>query len=248
MEAARSRLRVNRYLFGVRDVGSSYLRIARLAPTGGKGLVGALVVLNLVMGLLPILFVLGTSVMIGRVPAAVAGGVGSGEWRALVISFVLAASAFLLEQLLCPIKVSLGELLARRIDGLIYHRLIHASLLSDGIGPLEDQGLLDELSQAVTTLEQSVRTPGLAYFVPRGVYVLGVRDPGNARASGLRAGDVILSVDGESVPTVEALQEVYRRLSRLDRGKRTALLRIQRGAYLEFIVLDFNRDYKQLGE
>ena len=146
----------------MRDVGSSYLRIARLAPTGGRGLVGALVVLNLIMGLLPIFFVLGTSVMIGRVPAAVAGGVGSGEWRALVISFVLAASAFLLEQLLCPIKVSLGELLARRIDGLIYHRLIHASLLSDGIGPLEDQGLLDELSQAVTTLEQSVRTPGLA--------------------------------------------------------------------------------------
>jgi len=111
---------------------------------------------------LPVLFILGASIMIGRVPAAVAGGVGSAEWGALVVSFVLAASAFLVEQLLAPIKVSLGELLARRIDGQIYRRLIHASLLSDGIGPLEDQGLLDELSQAVTTLEQSVRTPGLA--------------------------------------------------------------------------------------
>jgi ATP-binding cassette subfamily B protein len=111
---------------------------------------------------MPVLFILGTSVMIGRVPAAVAGGVGSAEWGALVVSFVLAASAFLVEQLLAPIRVSLGELLARRIDGQIYRRLIHASLLSDGIGPLEDQGLLDELSQAVTTLEQSVRTPGLA--------------------------------------------------------------------------------------
>jgi serine protease Do len=113
---------------------------------------------------------------------------------------------------------------------------------------LSSEGLELEMWNCSVQEISKFRTPGLAYFVPRGVYVLGVRDPGNARASGLRAGDVILSVDGESVPTVEALQEVYRRLSRLDRGKRTALLRIQRGAYLEFIVLDFNRDYKQLGE
>jgi ATP-binding cassette subfamily B protein len=162
VKAAHTRLHVNRHLLGARDVGAAYVRIARLASAGGRGLVATLVILNLVMGVLPVLFILGTSIMIGRVPAAVAGGVGSAEWGALVVSFVLAASAFLVEQLLAPIKVSLGELLARRIDGQIYRRLIHASLLSDGIGPLEDQGLLDELSQAVTTLEQSVRTPGLA--------------------------------------------------------------------------------------
>jgi ATP-binding cassette subfamily B protein len=162
VKAASHRLLVNRRVAGARAVSGAYLRIARLAPAGGRPLVAALVVLNLAMGLLPILFILGTSAMIGRVPAAVAGGVGSEEWRELVASFVLAASAFLVEQLLAPIRVSLGELLARRIDGRIYRRLIRASLSSDGIGPLEDQGLLDELSQAVTTLEQSVRTPGLA--------------------------------------------------------------------------------------
>jgi ATP-binding cassette subfamily B protein len=153
---------VKGYLRGLREVGGSYARIARLTPAGGRWLVAALLVLHLVAGLLPVLFVLGTSVMIGRVPAAVAAGVGSPEWRTLVVSFVLAAAAFLLDQLIAPVRVSLGELLARRIDGQIYRRLIRASLRSDGIGPLEDQGLLDELSQAVTTLEQSVRTPGLA--------------------------------------------------------------------------------------
>ncbi len=141
---------------------ASYLRIARLTPSGGRAAVALLVLLNVVAGLLPVLFVLGTSVMIGRVPGAVAGGVGSAEWRELVQSFVLAASAFLLDQLLAPIRISLGDLLARRIDGQVYRRLIRASLKSEGIGPLEDQRLLDELSQAVTTLEQSVRTPGLA--------------------------------------------------------------------------------------
>jgi len=90
------------------------------------------------------------------------------------------------------------------------------------------------------------RTPGLAYFVPRGVYVLGVRRPGNAYASGLRSGDIILSIDGQPVRTLEALQEVYRRLSGLERGQRTALLHILRGGYPMYLVLDFNADYRSV--
>ena len=108
------------------------------------------------------MFVLATSVMIGRVPAAVIGGLGSAEWQALVWAFTLAAAAFVAQQILAPLQVSLGELMARRIDGRVYGRLIGASLQSTGIGPLEDQGLLDDLTQAATTLEQSFRTPGLA--------------------------------------------------------------------------------------
>jgi len=66
------------------------------------------------------------------------------------------------QQILSPFQASLGELLARRVDGHVYQRLIGASLRSTGIGPLEDQKLLDELTQVVTTLEQSFRTAGLA--------------------------------------------------------------------------------------
>lgn len=113
---------------------------------------------------------------------------------------------------------------------------------------LNNEGLELEMWNCSVQEISKFRTPGLAFFVANGVYVLGVRDPGNARASGLRVGDIILSVDDEPVASIEGLQEIYRRLSRLDRGKRTALLRIQRGAYLEFIVLDFNRDHKQRGE
>ena len=150
------------YVRGVIDVSKSYQRIAALVPSGGAGLVGALLIINVVLGLLPIAFVLATSVMIGRVPEAVTGGVGSAEWQGLVWAFVLAASAFVVQQILAPLQASLGELLARRIDGRVYGRLIRASLQSAGIGPLEDQQLLDDLTQAATTLEQSFRTPGLA--------------------------------------------------------------------------------------
>ena len=150
------------YLRGALDVGGSYWRIAALVPAGGAGLSTLLLFINIVLGLLPVLFILATSVMIGRVPGAVSDGVGSAEWRDLVAAFMAAAAAFVGQQILSPFQASLGELLARRVDGHVYQRLIGASLRSTGIGPLEDQKLLDELTQVVTTLEQSFRTAGLA--------------------------------------------------------------------------------------
>ena len=150
------------YFRGVLNVYRSYFRIAALVPAGGAGLVSLLIALNVVLGLLPILFIVATSVMIGRVPDAVAGGVGSREWVALVAAFVIAASAFVAQQIVAPLQAALGELLSRRVDGYVFDRLIAAALRSTGIGPLEDQSILDDLAQAVNTLEQSFRTPGAA--------------------------------------------------------------------------------------
>jgi ATP-binding cassette subfamily B protein len=150
------------YIRGTRDVTRSYLHIAALVPSGGAGLASLLLALNVVLGLLPVLFIVATSIMIGRVPAAVAAGVGSPEWTALVLAFVLAATAFVATQILAPLQTGLGELLARRVDGLVFRRLIAASLRSTGIGPLEDQALLNQLSEAARNLEFSFRTPGIA--------------------------------------------------------------------------------------
>ena len=150
------------YLRGVFDVYRSYFRIAALVPTGGAGLVSLVIALNIVLGLLPIVFVVATSVMIGRVPDAVVGGVGSREWVGLVMAFIVAAAAFVAQQIIGPLQAALGELLARRIDGYVFDRLIAAALRSTGIGPLEDQSVLDDLAQAVNSLEQSFRTPGAA--------------------------------------------------------------------------------------
>ena len=78
------------------------------------------------------------------------------------MAFVLAAAAFVAQQILAPLQNALGELMARRVDGQVFERLIDASLRSTGIGPLEDQRLLDALSEAVRTLEFAFRTPGNA--------------------------------------------------------------------------------------
>ena len=90
------------------------------------------------------------------------------------------------------------------------------------------------------------RTPGFAYFVPRGIYILGAL--GNAYASGLRANDIILSINSEPITTPENIQETYNRLSQLEPGSRTALFEVLRAGYRQFIVLDFNRDYKHKPE
>jgi ATP-binding cassette, subfamily B, bacterial len=154
--------RMTSFWRNARDNAASYARIAALLPAGGMGLVSVLVLLNVILGLLPLVFIVATSEMIGRVQAAVVGGVGSAAWVDLVIAFAVAAAAFVAQQIAAPLQSALGELLARRVDGRVVGRLIAASLQSTGIGPLEDQKLLDELNQVVTTIEQSFRTSGLA--------------------------------------------------------------------------------------
>lgn len=136
--------------------------IARELPKSGTGLTIAAVVLNIALGILPVLFILGTSFMLGRVPAATQGGVGSSAWDSLVYAFLLAAGAFVLMQMLTPLQASLGELITRRIDGKAADRLIGDALRTPGIGPLEDQELLGDLSDSADQLEFGYRTPGRA--------------------------------------------------------------------------------------
>ncbi len=146
----------------VRASVNSRWEIARELPKSGTGVTISAVGLNIVLGILPVLFIVGTSFMLGRVPAATAAGVGSSAWHSLVYAFLLAASAFVLLQLLTPLQASLGELITRRVDGKAADRLIGDSLRTPGIGPLEDQELLDDLSDSATQLEFGFRTPGRA--------------------------------------------------------------------------------------
>ncbi|MEU4446698.1 ABC transporter ATP-binding protein [Actinosynnema sp. NPDC050801] len=140
------------------------LRIARLLPSGGVGLVVFLAVLNLVLGLLPVAFVLATSMLIGEVPAAVGGGVGSAAWDRLTSIFLLAAAAFLLTQILTPVGNALGQRLVRRVDSALRDDAMALMLRPVGIGPLEDQRTLDELNEAVRAFERDWGTPGQACF------------------------------------------------------------------------------------
>jgi ATP-binding cassette subfamily B protein len=153
---------IDRFVEYVRMSVNTRWEIARELPKSGTGVTIAAVILNIALGVLPVLFILGTSIMLGRVPAATKTGVGSGAWDSLVYAFLLAASAFVLLQLLTPLQAALGELITRRVDGQAADRLISDSLRTPGIGPLEDQELLGDLSESADQLEFGFRTPGRA--------------------------------------------------------------------------------------
>ncbi|HEX6352886.1 ABC transporter ATP-binding protein [Actinophytocola sp.] len=136
--------------------------IVRLLPRAGGGLVAALVVVDLLLGLLPIVFAVATANVLGRVPAAVDAGLDSAAWRSLVTVFGVAAAAFVTRQLLVPVERAMGELMTRRIDGQVVDELMAASLRSPGLGPLEDQRALDALRTAAREVEFGVRSPGRA--------------------------------------------------------------------------------------
>ncbi len=145
-----------------RELIEDRLELARLVPQAGPLLTAGVALVNLVAGALPVIFVITTSVLLGRVPAAVRGGLHSGAWHSLLAVFAVAAAAFVAQQIVAPFATSAGELVARRIDGLVYDDLMVASLLSPGIGPLEDQAALDNLRWAATALEFGIQSPGQA--------------------------------------------------------------------------------------
>ncbi len=144
------------------DAIGSRLFVIRQLPLAGSGLVATLTIIDLWLGILPITFVLATSVLIGRAPAAVTAGLGSPQWGGLVTAFLVASGVFFAQQLLTPLQSSIAERMQHRVNGHFHRRLIEVSLRSTGIGPLEDQAILDKLRQASETLENSWRTPGHA--------------------------------------------------------------------------------------
>ncbi|MFE7673754.1 ABC transporter ATP-binding protein [Streptomyces albidoflavus] len=141
---------------------ASRMVVIRQLPHAGKKLVATLVVVDLALAVLPVAFVLATSVLIGKVPAAVGAGTGSAQWDDLVLAFLVASAAFFAQQLLTPVQTALGERMRHRVDGHFHRRLIAVSLRSTGIGPLEDQAVLAKLRQAGESLESGFRTPGHA--------------------------------------------------------------------------------------
>ena len=89
------------------------------------------------------------------------------------------------------------------------------------------------------------RTPQLYYFREKGVFVQGVRYPGNAATSGLGRQDIILSIDKEPVQTTEDVKSVYERMLQDGKREKKAVVEVLRSGLRKWIVLDYRRDYEQ---
>ncbi|WP_194823226.1 ABC transporter ATP-binding protein [Micromonospora sp. S-DT3-3-22] len=137
-------------------------RIVTLLPRAGVPAVGAAVLVNLLLAAAPVLFVVATSRMIGWLPQAVRDGVDAPAFGHLVTAFVVAAGALSAQQLLAQLQVTTGLLVQRRIDGAVADELMAAALGSTSTAPLEDQALLEQLTEASREVEHGIQSPGAA--------------------------------------------------------------------------------------
>ncbi len=138
------------------------LLLVRLLPDAGWALVTLAAVVNLALGVLPVAFVVATSVVVGAVPDAVEGGVGSPAWDHLVRVFLLATAAFVGQQALAPVQATLNVHIKRRVDGRNLDAILRLSLGTVSIAPMEDADTLDALENATNPYRRDLSTPGEA--------------------------------------------------------------------------------------
>lgn len=155
------------------------LRIWQIMPLAGWWRVVALASIGLVLGVLPLVFMVATSVMIGTVPDAVAGGLGSTPWDRVVTLFLIAAGTFVGAQILAPIQQMIGLAVQRHVDGKIRDQAVAAVTGSVGIAALEDGEVLATFSEARMRFENNWHTPGNAvagmlYLVARYTQLVGL--------------------------------------------------------------------------
>jgi ATP-binding cassette subfamily B protein len=132
-----------------------------MLPAAGPVAVAA-IVLNLVVGVLPLGFAIGTSVAIERVAAAGRALSTGSRWGGVLTAVVLAVAALLLQTVLSPFQAAFTELISRRVDGVCARRLMRAAVTEAPIDLLEQPDVLDKLTDARRGLVGYFETPGAA--------------------------------------------------------------------------------------
>ncbi|MBW8017419.1 MAG: PDZ domain-containing protein [Planctomycetes bacterium] len=87
--------------------------------------------------------------------------------------------------------------------------------------------------------------PNLYFHRPKGVFIFGIKYPGNSQASELRRNDIILSIDGKKVSTLDDVKKLHKEALANIKNKSRILFNVLRGGLLRQVVLDFGRDYEQ---
>jgi len=135
-----------------------WLGIFRLLPHAGTGPLVASALVNVLLGLLPLGFIVAMSTLLHQLPQAVDGD----GWGTITLALLLSVGSFVVQQLVAPFRVFTGEIVTRRVDGYCARRLMRASLTDIPIDVLERQQTLDLLSDARAPFEGQMSSPGQA--------------------------------------------------------------------------------------
>jgi S1-C subfamily serine protease len=85
--------------------------------------------------------------------------------------------------------------------------------------------------------------PDLYFYRKKGVFVFGIKSPGNAQRTGLSPQDVILKINGTNVETLDDVKAIHAKALKGVAKKHKIVLTTMRGGLTRVVVLDFARDY-----
>jgi S1-C subfamily serine protease len=81
--------------------------------------------------------------------------------------------------------------------------------------------------------------------VKQGVYIQGIRRPGNASDAGLRRFDIILSIDGKEIKTLKDMNRIYQGIVSDEKRERKIRLEVFRSGLRYQFILDYSTRYKE---
>jgi serine protease Do len=87
--------------------------------------------------------------------------------------------------------------------------------------------------------------PNLYFQQAEGVFVFGVKYPGNAASAGLSKDDILLRFDGREVKTLDDVRAMHKQAIDTLPGKHRVLVSVLRNGVLRQVVLDYSRQFDQ---
>ncbi|MEI8196916.1 MAG: trypsin-like peptidase domain-containing protein [Phycisphaerae bacterium] len=87
--------------------------------------------------------------------------------------------------------------------------------------------------------------PDLYFQRNTGVFVYGVKYPGNASTAGLQGEDILLKIDGQAVTTLEDVKKIHTQSLAGIKDKQRLMVTVLRNGLLRQVVLDISRDFSK---
>jgi len=87
--------------------------------------------------------------------------------------------------------------------------------------------------------------PDLYFQRKTGVFVFGVKYPGNAAMAGLAAQDILLKVDGKDISSLEELSAIHQATLKTLNDKPRIVVTVLRNGSMRQVVMDISRDYSK---
>ncbi len=87
--------------------------------------------------------------------------------------------------------------------------------------------------------------PNLYFAKKEGVFIFGIKYPGNAENAGLQKDDILMTVDGKSVTTLDDLKAIHSQTLKSVEDKPRIVMSILRNGLMRQVVLDISRDYSK---